>query len=179
MSRESLARRLRVLRAERGLTLRQVEEITGVDKHTISNVERGESKPYDATLARLARGYDVPIDELLMEKTAPEVALPLAEAPQAGQSERKTSAYDVALLAGRAQVEEDRKTIARAAASESAQGSFVSHLNDAMRRLREEYPAADLAEACVDLARRYAEKEQENTRLIEALEQHQRETARQ
>src|SRR5215217_7322702 len=85
MSRESLARRLRVLRAERGLTLRQVEEMTGVDKHTISNVERGESKPYDATLARLARGYDVPVSELLMEKTEPEVALPLAEAPPAGQ----------------------------------------------------------------------------------------------
>src|SRR5215203_3265524 len=86
MSRESLARRLRVLRAERGLTLREVEAMTGVDKHTISNVERGESKPYDATLARLARGYDVPVSELLIEKTEPEAPLAgnvvKAEAPQ-------------------------------------------------------------------------------------------------
>lgn len=76
MSRESLARKLRVLRAERGLTLRQVEEKTGVDKHTVSAIERGLSRPYDVTLARLARGYGVSVDELLEEKF-----LPKAEAP--------------------------------------------------------------------------------------------------
>jgi hypothetical protein len=84
-------------------------------------------------------------------------------------------ARDAALV----QVEEDRKTIARAAASEKAQASFVRHSNEAMSRLREEYPAADLAEACVDLARRFVELEQENTLLRDALEEHRRETARQ
>ena len=105
MSRKSLARKLRVLRAERGLTLRQVEDITGVDKHTISNVERGESKPYDATLARLARGYGVPVSELLVEKTAPEVALPLAEAPQAEHA-APTPTEDAERLIDRPEVQE-------------------------------------------------------------------------
>jgi transcriptional regulator with XRE-family HTH domain len=63
----SLATRLRVLRAERGLTIRQVAEKSGVDKVTISRIERGERHPYDTTLAKLARAYGVPVEELLEE----------------------------------------------------------------------------------------------------------------
>jgi transcriptional regulator with XRE-family HTH domain len=77
----SLATKLRVLRAERGLTVRQVAELSGVAKETISQVERGERHPYDRTLAKLAHAYDVPVEELLEE---PEVALagsPKAPAP--------------------------------------------------------------------------------------------------
>ena len=69
----SLATRLRVLRAERGLTVRQVAELSGVAKETISQVERGERHPYDRTLAKLAAAYEVPVEELLEEP------VPLAE----------------------------------------------------------------------------------------------------
>jgi transcriptional regulator with XRE-family HTH domain len=77
----SLATKLRVLRAERGLTVRQVAELSGVAKETISQVERGERHPYDRTVAKLAHVYDVPVDELLEE---PALA-GKAKAPDTGQ----------------------------------------------------------------------------------------------
>ena len=96
MSRESLARKLRVLRAERALSLRQVEEMTGLDKHTISSIERAQSRPYDVTLAKLARAYDVGLEELLEEKGS----LPKAPAPSSGPREEaekpSTQIVDVA-----------------------------------------------------------------------------------
>jgi transcriptional regulator with XRE-family HTH domain len=64
---DTLARKLRVLRAERGLTIREAEQLTGVDKDTLSKLERGVRRPYDITLSRLARGYDVPVEALLEE----------------------------------------------------------------------------------------------------------------
>ncbi len=75
---DTLARRLRVLRAERSLTLRDAERLTGVDKDTLSKIERGARHPQDITLAKIAKGYGVPVEELLEEP------VPLAEAPEAG-----------------------------------------------------------------------------------------------
>jgi transcriptional regulator with XRE-family HTH domain len=72
----TLARKLRVLRAERGLTLREAEQLTSVDKDTLSKIERGLRHPYDVTLSKLARGYGVPVEDLLEEP------IPLAEASQ-------------------------------------------------------------------------------------------------
>src|SRR5215204_740265 len=74
----SLPTRLRVLRAERGLTLRDAEHQTGVDKDTLSKIERGQRHPHDVTLAKIAKGYDVPVEDLLEEP------VPLADAPEAG-----------------------------------------------------------------------------------------------
>jgi transcriptional regulator with XRE-family HTH domain len=65
MAQDPLARKLRVLRAERGLTLRDVEAITGVDKHTVSYAERGIRKPFPTTLRKLAEGYGVSVAELM------------------------------------------------------------------------------------------------------------------
>src|SRR5918998_1296760 len=62
---DTLARKLRVLRAERGLTLREAAQRTGVDKDTLSKLERGIRHPHDVTISRLAKGYDVPVEELL------------------------------------------------------------------------------------------------------------------
>jgi transcriptional regulator with XRE-family HTH domain len=73
---ESLARKLRVLRAERGLTLRQAAEQAGVRPGTLSELERGLHRPHDITLSRVAKGYGVPVEELLEEP------VPLAEASQ-------------------------------------------------------------------------------------------------
>jgi len=64
---ESLGHRLRVMRAERGLSLREAARRAGVVKETISDIERGHTHPYDVTLAKLARAYDVPVEELLEE----------------------------------------------------------------------------------------------------------------
>ncbi len=80
---DTLARRLRVLRAERSLTLRDVERLTGVDKDTLSKIERGARHPQDITLAKIAKGYGVPVEELLEEP------VPLAEAPEAGPTNQQ------------------------------------------------------------------------------------------
>jgi len=63
----SLAHRLRVLRAERGLTLREAASLTGVAKETISDIERGLRHPHDPTLAKIAKGYRVSVEDLLEE----------------------------------------------------------------------------------------------------------------
>jgi transcriptional regulator with XRE-family HTH domain len=64
---DTLARKLRVLRAERGLTLREAEQLTGVDKDTLSKIERGLRHPFDVTLSKLAKGYGIPVEDLLEE----------------------------------------------------------------------------------------------------------------
>lgn len=79
MMRTSLAKRLRVLRAERGLTLRQAAELAGVRAGTLSGIERGTSHARDVTLSKLAKVYDVPVADLLEDP-----AVPLAQAPQSG-----------------------------------------------------------------------------------------------
>src|SRR5215213_5734675 len=73
---DTLAQKLRVLRVERGLTLREAEQLTGVDKDTLSKIERGLRHPYDVTLSKLAKGYGVPVEDLLEEP------VPLAEYPE-------------------------------------------------------------------------------------------------
>src|SRR5215210_7900795 len=91
----TLARKLRVLRAERGLTLRGAEELTGVDKDTLSKIERGLRHPYDVTLSKLAKGYGVPVEDLLEEPVlttgkaeAPEEAGPQKQLPEEAGVER-------------------------------------------------------------------------------------------
>jgi transcriptional regulator with XRE-family HTH domain len=80
MMQGSLAEKLRVLRAQRGLTLVQASQKTGVDRGTLSSLERGVHAPYTPTLSKIAKGYGVPVEELLEE------AAPLASAPSASPS---------------------------------------------------------------------------------------------
>ena len=72
----SLATKLRVLRAERGLTLRQAAERVRVRPATLSDIEHGHSQPHDVTLAKIAKAYGVPLADLLEEP------VPLDDAPQ-------------------------------------------------------------------------------------------------
>jgi transcriptional regulator with XRE-family HTH domain len=60
------------------LTLREAEQLTSVDKDTLSKIERGLRHPYDVTLSKLAKGYGVPVEDLLEE---PALAAEKAEAP--------------------------------------------------------------------------------------------------
>jgi len=63
--------------------LREAEELTGVDKDTLSKIERGLRHPYDVTLSKLAKGYGVPVEELLEEP------VPLGEAPREAGPEKQ------------------------------------------------------------------------------------------
>ena len=79
MPQGSLAYRLRVARLEKGLTLREAAKVTGVDKATISAIERNKRKPFDVTLSRLAKGYGVSISQLVEEPIGEEPGQPLKE----------------------------------------------------------------------------------------------------
>jgi transcriptional regulator with XRE-family HTH domain len=51
--------------------LRKASELTGVDIHTISDTEKGKHMPWDHTLAKLAKGYGVPVSELIGDPSVP------------------------------------------------------------------------------------------------------------
>ncbi len=81
MENEALARRLRVLRAERALGLGAASALIGVDRHTLRDMERGTRMPYKSTLGKVARAYGVTVEELLEE----EATVPLGEGPSETQ----------------------------------------------------------------------------------------------
>jgi XRE family transcriptional regulator of biofilm formation len=86
MMQGSLAERLRILRAREGMTLTEASERIGITRHTLSSLERGGQEPHYPTLAKIARGYGVPVEDLLEE------SVPLAEAPSgAGRIEWDTA----------------------------------------------------------------------------------------
>jgi transcriptional regulator with XRE-family HTH domain len=138
----SLATRLRVLRAERGLTVRQVAELSGVAKETISQVERGERHPYDRTLARLARAYGVPVEELLEE---PVLTGPKADAPYPGRESREDPwrevvkdalGVDVAEILVRSVPKEERDTLVRGLREIVAENERLKAENAELREKR-------------------------------------------
>ena len=57
---------LKRLRRAKGLSLKQVEEVAAVSNAYLSQIERGIRKPpHPDILKRLAKTYDVPVEELL------------------------------------------------------------------------------------------------------------------
>jgi transcriptional regulator with XRE-family HTH domain len=90
---ESLPAKLRLLRARAGLTLVEAAAKTGVGRDTLSDLERGHRHPVMPTLAKIAAGYGVDVEDLLEE----ELAAPLAEAP-AGTGLHAVSFEDLAVL---------------------------------------------------------------------------------
>ena len=81
MMQKSLAAKLRLLRAQRGLTLKDASAQLGVDRHTLRRIELGTQQAQYPTLLKIARGYAIDVEELLEEpeETSP---APKAEAPQ-------------------------------------------------------------------------------------------------
>ena len=62
--------RLRELRAEHQLSLRELEERGGPHKDTMSLVERGVHKPHAQTLGRIAKAFGMSVSELNAELEA-------------------------------------------------------------------------------------------------------------
>ena len=60
-----LPKMLRLLRAERGLTLEEAAKRTGVTRETLGLLERGKRHPHTPTLAKIANGYGVSLEDLL------------------------------------------------------------------------------------------------------------------
>jgi transcriptional regulator with XRE-family HTH domain len=65
--------RLRRVREQRGVTLTEVANLTGISKSTLSRLENGQRRPSLELLLPLAQIYRVPIDDLV---GAPEVGDP-------------------------------------------------------------------------------------------------------
>jgi transcriptional regulator with XRE-family HTH domain len=65
--------RLKRLRAQRGVSLADLSETTGISKSTLSRLETGQRRPSLELLLPLAQAYGVPLDELV---GAPEVGDP-------------------------------------------------------------------------------------------------------
>ena len=57
--------RLRALRRQRGSTLAQLSEETGISVSTLSRLESGQRRPTLELLLPLARSHQVPLDELV------------------------------------------------------------------------------------------------------------------
>ena len=72
---EQLARRLRLIRKDKHLTLKYVAERVGCSKSYISQVENGAVTPSLSMLGKLAQALDVPVAELFMESPESEDAL--------------------------------------------------------------------------------------------------------
>lgn len=66
-----LGARLGQLRQERGWTLQQASQQTGVSASALSKIERNELSPTIATVQRIARGYGMDVVDLLSEKETP------------------------------------------------------------------------------------------------------------
>jgi transcriptional regulator with XRE-family HTH domain len=81
-----VAGRLRRLRTERGLTLVELSERTGISKSTLSRLETAQRKPSLELLLPIADAYSVALDELV---GAPEVGDPRIR-PQAHRRGTRT-----------------------------------------------------------------------------------------
>jgi transcriptional regulator with XRE-family HTH domain len=144
MTQASLARRLRVLRAERGLTQARAAQLAGVAAETLSDLERGKRRAYTPTLAKIARGYGVPAEELVEEEPAP-----LGEAASREPGPTKVRLGDVLSeqLLAEVEAEHDRLSAALEAGEISAAfytrrmadlyGSMIAMSDSAERTSRE------------------------------------------
>ena len=60
--------KLKRLRDERALTLRDLSELSGVDYTAISEIERGQRKPHQSTVRKLATALGIQVRELLRDE---------------------------------------------------------------------------------------------------------------
>ena len=65
---EAVGPRLRTLRVERGTTLAQLSESTGISVSTLSRLESGQRRPTLELLLPLARAHQVQLDELVTRR---------------------------------------------------------------------------------------------------------------
>jgi transcriptional regulator with XRE-family HTH domain len=107
MTQKSLADRLRLLRAQRGLTVKDAAQHVGVDRHTLRRIELGTQEAQYPTLAKIADGYGVPVEELLEEP----VAAGKAEAPQAGPADQRNAEEEAGQQRTDSPLEEERQVI--------------------------------------------------------------------
>jgi len=62
----TVGNKVRSMRKEKGMTLAQLSEITGLSPAIVSQIERGLANPSFTTLAQLAHGLDIPVGKFFI-----------------------------------------------------------------------------------------------------------------
>lgn len=88
-----VADRLRQVRLDRGLTLTQLGQLTGISITHLSRIEKGERQPSIGSLLQLARAYGVSIGTLVED--LPEQEYHLVRAGEATVHESGDARYEV------------------------------------------------------------------------------------
>ncbi len=120
-----LPHKLRTLRVRQGLTLIDAAKKTGVTRATLSELERGHRHPVAPTLVKIAKGYGVPVEELIEEP------VPLGEAPEAGLTDAGLMKILLNPAASASEIEAARKMLLqqnRVLMVISALEEFVDHI---------------------------------------------------
>jgi len=89
MMQKPLAAKLRLLRAQRGLTVKDAAFQVGVDRHTLRRIELGTQEAQYPTLAKIADGYGVPVEDLLEEPVAAGKAEARRRGPPIGAAQKR------------------------------------------------------------------------------------------
>jgi transcriptional regulator with XRE-family HTH domain len=158
MMRGSLAERLRVLRAQRGLSLTEAAGRAGIQRQTLAFLERGERRPHTPTLAKIAAAYGVPVEELLeLEEPA------LAGKAEAPPSPEQLRLNDVLL-------EEERRSELSLEDMPETLAELLERRGTATRHLADAHLSDAMDDASLDDARRIArEVRDEYTIVLEEL----------
>ena len=67
---QNIAKNLNKIRKEKGLTLNDLAEVSGVSKSMLSEIERGGTNPTILVLWKIADGLKIPLTQLISEETA-------------------------------------------------------------------------------------------------------------
>lgn len=70
---DQLFNRLAVLRAERGITRRQLAEAVGVHYQTVGYLERGEYSPSLLLALRIAEYFQLPVEQVFATRPFPRI----------------------------------------------------------------------------------------------------------
>jgi transcriptional regulator with XRE-family HTH domain len=70
----TIARQLRLKRLQAGLTIEDLADAAEISVSFLAYLETNKKKPSLATIAKIAAALNVPVSELLNEKTVPDIA---------------------------------------------------------------------------------------------------------
>lgn len=96
---KNIAENLKTIRKSKNMSLDMLAEKTGVSKSMLGQIERGESNPTVATIAKIVEGIKVPFEKLIYQKTEPIVIidndkLPIYKAQDGAYQIRAIFPYD-------------------------------------------------------------------------------------
>lgn len=172
-----LGRRLRALRLERRMTLKQVEVLAGLSATHLSEIERGRTSPTIGALVRVARALDKDASYFIESEERTEIQHQTAErtSPQAlpdgvqcaaltgGIPGSRVFAYRIAL--GRGAVSFDPQEIPGDATYLVRRGEVDASFGDVTSRLGE----GDAAQSTFDLPHRLGSANGSDAELIAIL----------